>query len=46
MADLRHVWITKRQPFMANHLERLAFLDETSVKTNPHPPGLIVIMAA
>lgn len=34
MAALRHVWITKRQPFMANHLERLAFLDETSVKTN------------
>ncbi len=34
MADLRQVWITKRQPFMANHLERLAFIDETSVKTN------------
>ena len=34
MADLRHVWITKRQPFMASHLERLAFIDETSVKTN------------
>ena len=26
--------MTKRQPFMANHLERLAFIDETSVKTN------------
>ena len=24
----------KRQPFMASHLERLAFIDETSVKTN------------
>ena len=24
----------RRQPFMANHLERLAFIDETSVKTN------------
>ena len=34
MADLRHIWIAKRQPFMANHLERLAFIDETSVKTN------------
>ena len=34
VADLRHIWITKRQPFMANHLERLAFIDETSVKTN------------
>lgn len=34
MADLRHIWITKRQPFMASHLERLAFIDETSVKTN------------
>lgn len=34
MAGLRCVWITKRQPFMANHLERLAFADETSVKTN------------
>jgi len=34
VADLRHIWITKRQPFMANHLQRLAFIDETSVKTN------------
>lgn len=34
MAELRHIWILKRQPFMANHLERLAFIDETSVKTN------------
>ncbi|WP_300550411.1 IS630 family transposase [Roseovarius sp.] len=34
VADLRRIWITKRQPFMANHLERLAFIDETSVKTN------------
>lgn len=24
----------KRQPFMADHLERLAFIGETSVKTN------------
>ena len=28
----------KRQPFMANHLERLAFIDETSVKTNMVKP--------
>jgi len=34
VAGLRNIWITKRQPFMANHLERLAFIDETSVKTN------------
>jgi hypothetical protein len=34
VADLRRIWITKRQPFMATHLERLAFIDETSVKTN------------
>ena len=34
VADLRRVWIAKRQPFMANHLERLAFIDETSVKTD------------
>lgn len=31
---MRRVWIDKRQPFMASHLERLAFIDETSVKTN------------
>ena len=34
VADLRRIWIGKRQPFMARHLERLAFIDETSVKTN------------
>lgn len=34
VADLRRIWIARRQPFMANHLERLAFIDETSVKTN------------
>ncbi len=34
VADLRHAWIARRQPFMASHLERLAFIDETSVKTN------------
>lgn len=34
VADLRHIWIAKRQPFMARHVERLAFIDETSVKTN------------
>jgi len=34
VAELRRVWIAKRQPFMVNHLERLVFLDETSVKTN------------
>jgi hypothetical protein len=34
VAHLRHIWIARRQPFMANHLERLVFIDETSVKTN------------
>ena len=34
VADLRRIWIGRRQPFMARHLERLAFIDETSVKTN------------
>jgi len=32
--EARRVWISKRQPFMASHLERLAFIDETSLKTN------------
>jgi transposase len=27
VADLRRIWIGKRQPFMARHLERLAFID-------------------
>ncbi|WP_412506697.1 IS630 family transposase [Roseovarius sp. SYSU LYC5161] len=34
VADLRRIWTGRRQPFMARHLERLAFIDETSVKTN------------
>ena len=34
VADLRRFWIGKRQPFMARHLERLAFIHETSLKTN------------
>lgn len=34
MADLRRNSIGERQPFMVRHLERLAFIDETSVKTN------------
>jgi transposase len=32
--DARRIWISKRQHFMASHLERLAFIDETSLKTN------------
>jgi transposase len=32
--EARRVWIPKRQIFMASHLERLAFIDETSLKTN------------
>jgi transposase len=34
VADLRRIWLSKRQPFMANHLERLVFIDETWVMTN------------
>lgn len=30
----RHVWIARRQPFMANLLPRIGFIDETSLKTN------------
>jgi transposase len=30
----RAIWINRRQPFMRNHLERLIFIDETSLKTN------------
>ena len=40
VADRRHIRITKRRPFMADHLERLAFIEATSVKTNmAKPPG-------
>ena len=34
VAEQRRIRIAKRQPFMANHLERLIFIDEASVKTN------------
>jgi len=34
VAALRRAWIARRQPFMANRLERLVFIDETSIKTN------------
>ena len=34
MAEARRVWIETRQPDMANILERLVFIDETSLKTN------------
>jgi transposase len=34
VARARTFWITRRQSFMRNHLERLAFIDETSLKTN------------
>ena len=30
----RAFWITRRQPFMRDFLPRLAFIDETSLKTN------------
>ena len=34
IAERRRVWIETRQPEMANMLERLVFIDETSLKTN------------
>jgi transposase len=34
IAERRRVWIETRQPGMANMLERLVFIDETSLKTN------------
>jgi hypothetical protein len=34
VALARNVWINHRQPFMRNMLTRLAFIDETSLKTN------------
>ena len=34
MAEARHIWISKRQPFMANLLTRIGFIDETSLKTD------------
>lgn len=34
MAEKRRIWRDHHQPFMANHLERLVFLDETWLKTN------------
>ena len=34
MARERAFWINRRQPFMGDFLHRLAFIDETSLKTN------------
>ena len=34
VALARQIWIGQRQPFMRNMLTRLAFIDETSLKTN------------
>ena len=34
VALARRFWITRRQPYMRSHLERLVFIDETSLKTN------------
>ena len=33
MAHRRQIWITRRQPFMGAALERLVFIDETSLNT-------------
>ncbi len=37
VADLRRIWITKRQPFIANHLERLAFIPLVTLLRNALP---------
>jgi transposase len=34
VADRRKTWIEERQPALANTLEKLVFIDETSLKTN------------
>ena len=34
VAALRRIRITRRQPFMANMLTRMGFIDETSIKTD------------
>jgi len=34
VARRRHLWVTHRQPFMAHMLDRIAFVDETWLKTN------------
>ena len=34
VAERRRVWVETRQPEMANMLDRLVFIDETSLKTN------------
>ncbi|NJM81111.1 MAG: IS630 family transposase [Tabrizicola sp.] len=34
VAERRRAWIEERQPVFANMLERLVFIDETSLKTN------------
>ena len=34
MAQDRTIWMARRQPFMRNHLERIIFIDEASLKTN------------
>ena len=34
VAERRRVWIEERQPAFANMLERLVFIDETSLKTS------------
>ena len=34
VARKQHIWVRQRQPFMADKLHRLAFLDETWLKTN------------
>tara|TARA_R110000751_G_scaffold172928_3_gene279375 strand:- start:89129 stop:89380 length:252 start_codon:yes stop_codon:yes gene_type:complete len=33
VSSARHVWVTKRLPFMGRALERLVFIDETSTNT-------------
>ncbi len=34
IAAVRHIWMTRRQPYMANMLTRIGLVGGTSVKTN------------
>lgn len=34
VSEARHVWVTRRQPFLRGQLHRIGFIDETALKTN------------
>ncbi len=39
VTEQRHHWTSRRQPFMAHMLKRIAFIDETWLKTNMAKPA-------